>query len=134
MHPQRKGDATESRILHEFLRREIPVSIPFGDNERYDMVVESDGTFERVQCKTGRYKNGCVIFDCSNVNLHDGERHDYHGDIEYFAVYCDYTEEVYMLPVEETGRSEKSLRVEEPEQTSSRITWAEDYEIETFLQ
>ena len=41
METHRKGDLTEAIVIAELTKREIPVSIPFGDNERYDIVVET---------------------------------------------------------------------------------------------
>jgi hypothetical protein len=46
------GDITEAVVLAEFLRAGFPVCVPFGDNQRYDLVVEAGGRFLRVQCKT----------------------------------------------------------------------------------
>jgi hypothetical protein len=36
------------------LRRGKKVLMPFSDNCRYDIVVEENGSFTRIQCKTGR--------------------------------------------------------------------------------
>ena len=46
------GDVSEAMILTEFLKAGFPVLVPFGDNRRYDLVVEVGGHFLRVQCKT----------------------------------------------------------------------------------
>src|SRR5262249_30713483 len=46
------GEVSEAIILAEFLKAGFPVLLPFGDNQRYDMVVEVGGRFLRVQCKT----------------------------------------------------------------------------------
>jgi hypothetical protein len=51
--PQKRGDAAEAIIKAAFLVRDIPDLVPENDNEPYDIVVEIDGTFHRVQCKTG---------------------------------------------------------------------------------
>ena len=50
------GEISEAMILAEFLKAGIPVLMPFGDNQRYDMVVEAGGQFLNVQCKTARYR------------------------------------------------------------------------------
>lgn len=41
------GEISEAVILAEFLRAGFPVLFPFGDNQRYDMVVEANGGFLR---------------------------------------------------------------------------------------
>jgi len=67
VHTKVTGDTTEAIILAEFLKAGFPVLIPFGENHRYDLVIEAGGRFLRVQCKTaspcGRNgDNACVRF------------------------------------------------------------------------
>ena len=50
------GTISESVVLSEFLKAGFPVLLPFGDNLRYDMVIEAGGRFLSVQCKTARYR------------------------------------------------------------------------------
>lgn len=112
MNSKRKGNIAEAKVLSRFVELEIPVLIPFGDNERYDFVVELEEGFKRIQCKTGRFRNGCVLFNAYSSYAHRGKgKKDYIGEIDYFGVYCDYTNSVYLVPVLEVGSSEVSLRV-----------------------
>jgi len=61
MDSHKKGDLTEAAVLTELKRRDVPVSIPFGDNERYDFVVETPDTqFLRAQIKTGWSRDGVI--------------------------------------------------------------------------
>jgi hypothetical protein len=57
-------DIAEAVMLAEFLRAGFPVLLPFGDNRRYDLVVEAGGRFLRVQCKTASQCGGgaCIRF------------------------------------------------------------------------
>jgi len=41
MKSHERGDATEARVIAELKERGIPVAIPFSDNQRYDIVVET---------------------------------------------------------------------------------------------
>lgn len=36
MNSKDKGNIGESRIIYEFVKRNIQVALPFGDNARYD--------------------------------------------------------------------------------------------------
>ena len=47
-HTKDKGSIGEAIILTEFLKRGVPVSLPFGDNERYDMIAEFNGKLNRI--------------------------------------------------------------------------------------
>jgi hypothetical protein len=59
------GDATEAVVMAEFLKAGFPVLIPFGENTRYDLVVDAGGRFLRVQCKTASSGGDGAI--CSNA-------------------------------------------------------------------
>jgi hypothetical protein len=95
------------------------VSEPFGENARYDLVVDDGETLARVQCKTGRLRLGAVRFaTCSSYGHHrnPGEsRRTYDGQIDYFAVYCPETTSVYLVPVADVPtRNAAMLRVHAP--------------------
>lgn len=56
--PKATGDVTETRLLHELVAAGCSVSVPFGDNDPYDLVVDTGKEFLRVQCKTGWVEEG----------------------------------------------------------------------------
>ena len=79
--------------------------VPFGENCRYDLVVDRTGELTRVQCKTGRLRHGAVRFSTASTyghlqSPHDARRH-YIGQIAAFAVYCPETDGVYLIPIGE---------------------------------
>jgi hypothetical protein len=131
MEPQRKGDLTEAVVLAELKRRNVPVSVPFGDNERYDLVAESDGRLWRLQVKTGRLRDGKVVFETESMHTNSQgnvyERYD--GDVDYFTVYCHEIEELYLVREDEVETG-MSLRIDQPERADDTINWAEDYEFD----
>lgn len=132
MQPHRKGDLTESIVITEFKRRGIPVSIPFGDNERYDVVVETlAGDLLRVQIKTGWMKDGVVQFHArtQHTNSQGNVYKPYEHDVDYFVVYVHELEGMYLIAEDDFNRSIK-LRVEEPKQRHENINWAEEYEFD----
>lgn len=106
------GDRTEAIVLAEFVKAGFPVLLPFGENQRYDMVIEAGGGFLRVQCKTGRtvHDESVVVF---NATSHDGHRprQGYRGQADLFAVYASHTGQVYVLPVDEVGETAVWLRL-----------------------
>lgn len=57
------GNKTEGVILGALVRLGYRVLIPFGGGHPYDLAVDHDGTIERVECKTGRLRDGVVIFN-----------------------------------------------------------------------
>jgi len=119
-------------VLSRLLGLGVSVSVPFGDSDRYDLVVDDDGTLLRVQCKTGSWVNGTVRFRLYSSTVRGGERVDrsYSSTaVDAFAVYSPRTDVVYWVPIDETGSGEMRLRVAEPEPKApdSRINWAEEF-------
>jgi len=129
MDPHRKGELTEAIVIAELKRREIPVSVPFGDNERYDLLVEDDeGDIWKAQVKTGHFDGERVEFRGYSIhtNSEGNVRKSYDGDVDFFVVYCDETAGLYLVPEGEVGNS-MALRVAEAKQDHRTINWADDY-------
>jgi PD-(D/E)XK endonuclease len=59
---------SEGVVLAHLLKRGYVALLPFGNNQRYDFVIDDGDTFVRAQVKTGRLKDGIVIFKTSSVN------------------------------------------------------------------
>ena len=113
-----------------FVKSGYSVLLPFGDNQRYDMVIDRGKGFERVQCKTGRLRDGAIRFNTYSSYAHRGKpRRTYDGQIELFAVYCPDNDAVYVIPIKEVDVStELSLRVASPKNSQSlRVRWAKNY-------
>ena len=51
MNSKDKGNIGEAIMLAEFIKRGIQVSIPFGDNARYDLIIDLNGKLYKVQVK-----------------------------------------------------------------------------------
>ncbi len=45
MNASRKGDETEAVILSRLMTFGVSVSVPFGDSDRYDLVVDDDDLY-----------------------------------------------------------------------------------------
>lgn len=117
-------------VIAKLLLRGFIVLTPYGDNERYDLVIEDyEGqAFVKVQSKTGRLENGAILFaTCSSYAHRGGVRKHYHGAADYFGVYCPQTDDVYIVPVGDVPSVEGSLRVDPPKIPSSRTRWAKPY-------
>lgn len=108
------------------------VLIPFGSGGAYDLVLhEDDGSFCRVQCKTGQLRNGVVQFKNYTV-IRGGANRTYHGLCDAFAVYCKEIGKCYLISIAECGSNPttKSLRVNPTKNHMEQgITWAMQYEI-----
>jgi hypothetical protein len=134
-HPKAKGDRTTLAVMLALQDAGYVVLTPFGENTRYDLVIDDGESFSRIQCKTGRLRDGTVLFNtcsCYGHHMNPGmSRRDYHGEIDYFAVHCLESGGVYLIPIEAMPtRSYGSLRVVPPRNNQVRnVRWAADFEL-----
>jgi hypothetical protein len=117
-HPKDKGDRTTLAVMLALRETGYEVLVPFGENTRYDVVIDDGVRLEKVQCKTGRLRCGAVRWAvCSNYFHHPHPKYrsrDYRGQVDYFGVYCYETGAVYLVPIAdlENAKATASLRVE----------------------
>jgi hypothetical protein len=110
------GDITQSQVMAALVKRGNNVLVPFGDNFRYDLVVEEEGRFARIQCKTGKLDRGAIVFAVASSQYHrGGKRQDYRGQIDAFGVFCPDNGKVYIIPMGELPLArEAKLRLTPP--------------------
>ena len=111
--------------------------VPFGENTRCDLIIEHTGGLLRVQCKTGRLRDGTVRFAVCSVYAHHPNPkirfRTYDGEIDAFGVFCPETQRVYLVPIDAAQTNRACwLRVDPPKNNQlKRVRWARDYEIGT---
>jgi hypothetical protein len=134
-HPKAIGDRSTLAIMLALHEAGYDLLVPFGENTRYDLAIDDGSRLARVQCKTGRLRNGAVAFNtCSSYAHHPNPRvikRDYQGEIDYFAVFCPETQRSYLIPIAEVPmRRRASLRVH-PARNNQQlgIRFAADFEI-----
>jgi len=134
------GEASESQILAELKSLGLTVLTPFGDNAKYDLVVDGGGSFHRVQVKTGKLQDRGVITFKTQTAGHNNTEGTYHkgyskDDVDVFAVYCPQIDESYIVDIEDAPSAEMSLRLEPPSNGQTKgINMAKDFELtERFI-
>lgn len=133
MSTKRIGNKAESVILSEFVKLGIPVSLPFGDNEKYDLIIETNAGFKSVQVKHGTYNNGRVdahiTFKTGSDRL---EYSKYFGNskVDYIAIWCGQLDRSFLVPINKCDKTILYLRVDTPKNNSciSTIVWADDFD------
>ena len=134
-HPKAIGDRTTLAVMLALREAGYAISVPFGENTRYDLLIDEGSTISRVQCKTGRLREGGIRFNtCSSYAHHPNPnvvKRTYIGEIDYFAVHCPETGGVYLVPIAEASLKRMAiLRFDEPRNNQRRfIRFARDYEI-----
>jgi len=134
-HPKDVGDRSTLAIMFALRLEGYAILVPFGENTRYDIVIDTGARLRRVQCKTGRLRDGAILFPTCSTYVHHKNpkvpRRDYEGQIDEFAVYCPELGAVYLIPIEDMpARALGSLRVTPPRNGQRKnIRLAAAYEV-----
>jgi PD-(D/E)XK endonuclease len=106
--PSMKGAIAEAVIAAEAVKAGVGVLRPIVEGLRYDLVFDVAGRLLRIQCKSGRARNGVVVIGTRSC------RHTPRGyvrssytsrEIDAIAVYCMDLNTCYFLPIEEIDGS-----------------------------
>jgi len=122
-HTTLRGDIAEFQIAAALIRHGNRLLRPLSSASRYDLLIDNeDGTFTRVQCKSGVLRNGCVLFRVYSVSGHDTRAKGYRGQVDAFGVYCADTKGMYLVPIDAIANCEHivALRVE-PARNGQRL-------------
>ena len=95
---KQKGDIAEAFITYLLKEKGFNVLIPWGEDNRYDLVTEKNGVFKRVQVKYVTPKNGVIevaIRSSNNYNI----IHYSPKDIDIIAVYSPRQNKAYFIPL-----------------------------------
>lgn len=139
MNSKRIGNIGEAKVLAKFVEMGIPIYIPFGDDEKADLIAEFDGKLNKIQVKTSiKSKNGCSIFDLTSSTAHrtSGERRKYlNSAIDYFALYSLDRDKIYLMKVPDNPMSAITIRFEDTKSgMKSRVNYESDFLIENVLK
>lgn len=134
---KQKGIITQLQCLTAFNELGLKTSIPYGENSRYDFIVDINGKLLRVQAKTASgilnesNELAGIRFSCrsTRVSAQGNFYRKYNKDeIDYFCTFWNNT--CYVVPVEECS-NEKTLRFMYPSNgQKNTISLAENYTIE----
>lgn len=129
--PKEIGDTAVAGVLASLLKKGYAILLPFGDSQRYDLVLEKEENFFRIQCKNGRVRNGRIKFNSSSTEWYKGHRRkNYKGQIDYFGVYCPELDKAYLVPVDTIGETQGALRINPTKNNQTKnVHWCNEYEI-----
>lgn len=133
--PKEQGERSERRIIAALLAAGYEVLIaPYGENRRYDLVLDLGDRFVRVQAKTARLtKDGRAL--CAATASFAGlgaarRRVGYAGQVDVFALYSPDLDRVYLVPVDACPINEVRLRLAPTRNGQrSRMRMAANYEL-----
>lgn len=136
---KQKGIITELQCLTIFSKYGFNVSVPYGENSRYDFIVDINNHLLRIQVKTchgfenleGELVGIEFTTKSTRINSSGIVNKAYNLDeIDYFATV--WGEKCYIVPVEECS-STKKLWFKTPKNNKKNCCMAEDYILEKQL-
>ncbi len=103
------------------------VSKPFGDSTRYDVSVENEGRFRRVQVKSTSSSRGELGFICT---LKRTGIHYYRLDeVDFFAIYVLPEKVWYILPARVVLRLVSNIRLAPRDKTQKYTAYIEAWHL-----
>ena len=137
-----RGNLTEIEVLKAFMQLGYQVSIPFGEDCRYDLIADINGKLLRIQCKscTAHFTDDGELdyleFRTVRQSKHASsgwERTKYTAkEIDFFAT--SLYNECYLVPQNECSQ-QKVLRFNPPKNNQKiGVNFAKDYTIEEVLK
>lgn len=125
------GEKSEGMVLARFLQLGWIVLMPFGDNQRYDFVIDRGNGFEKIQVKTARLKDGYIEFRPYSSQSHRGNsQKGYKGECDFFACYCPQNNMIYFIKVDDCTETVVILRLLPPKNNQKyKVRYAKDFEL-----
>ncbi len=131
---KRVGNICEIVATLKFLKKGWNVSVPYGDNCRYDLIVDKkDGTLYRAQvksaCRPKEKNNEVISIPLETKNKSGYIRYD-SNDVDVFIAVDLITENIYWIPFSDTNNQRVfKLRLSGGKYNTNGVNWAKDYEI-----
>ena len=137
------GNLTELQCITRFYELGYAISIPYGDSEKYDMILDANGKLYRLQCKHANPQideNGIVdsikirtVWQSGYTKHTQYHRNQYtKEDCDYFVTH--YEGKNYLVPVEQCS-NEKTLRIIPPKNGQTKgISFLKDFVDEEVIK
>jgi len=99
-----QGEETELRFMLLSYEKGFIVSKPFGDNAKYDVIIDDGNQLERIQIKSTSRKDksgGMDCYSCLVCSGRDSKEMYSKKDIDSIVIYVIPENTWYKIPVEE---------------------------------
>ena len=130
------GNLTELQCITRFYELGYSVSVPYGDSEKYDFILDVNGKLYRLQCKHANphwneqsqleYLTIKTTWQSGYTKNSSYKRNQYtKEDCDYFVTH--WNGKNYLVPVEQCS-NEKTLRIMKPKNGQTKgISFLKDF-------
>ena len=124
------GAQTELQCITYLHGLGYDISIPWGDNARYDLVLDVNHILYKIQVKTShKIEEGVYSFSCRSTYVNSkGNRAVTYSDkdVDFFATFIE--NQCYLVPLSQTSKRGKVMRFVKPKNNQIKgITFAQEY-------
>jgi hypothetical protein len=137
MNTKDKGNLGELIVVSECIKRGYVASLPFGDNARYDLVIDTKTELLKVQVKFTTPKNGVITQPLYTIRRNTPTpdnpttvKHSNYtaSEIDAIIVVNANTNETYLLKMSEFSEiATVTLRLDPVKCSNPNVRWASDY-------
>jgi hypothetical protein len=122
------GNLTVAKLIVALAEKGKTVLTPFGEGERYDLMIDEGTKVVRVQCKTGKLKKGVISFNNYSQTGRGTTR--YGTSVDAYGVHCPQNGKMYLVPAGDCAKFKTSLRIDPAKSGREKdIRYAAKYEI-----
>lgn len=105
IHTKTKGNIAETFVLANLIKEGFTVSIPYGENSRYDLIIETERGFKKIQIKyiSKRKDRGYYVLPLRSVRAnkkHNRIIHYTSSEIDFIIGYCIDNNSCYIIPMD----------------------------------
>lgn len=143
MNTKQIGNLTELQCITRLYELGYSVSVPYGDSEKYDFILDCNGELYRLQCKHANIhtnQEGIVEYITIKTTWQSGyTKHSSYKQNQYTKKDCDffityYENKSYLIPVEQCSNT-KTLRIMPPKNGQIKgVSFLKDFIDEEVLK
>ncbi len=128
---QKKGNLGLVKTITDLTEKDIAISLPISESEKYDLIAEKNNICKTVQVRYTKIYKGVMEVKLRGIWT-NGEgyqtRKRKQEDYDILAVYCPDTDGVYYIDSNKFDcNSAITLRIDKPQVKNSKIRMADDY-------
>jgi hypothetical protein len=133
MNTKEIGNRSEINVMKYLIEAGHTISLPFGENCRYDLILDDGDKLYRVQIKTARFKETHLIVPLRSTksNKTSNTYRNYKDEVDLIIAYCHKLDKLYkFLPEIIDDNVQLVLRLEPTKNNQEKLVrWAIDYEM-----
>jgi len=122
-----KGSVGELLVAADLLRIGWNISFPYGENTKYDLIIEKEGNIKRIQVKSVFPRKGVLHINCRSSNNWSINKY-LSTDFEFIAAVDLESHKIYYIPSNKIRNRLINLRlVQTSNNQKKKINLASDY-------